>query len=59
MNTKTLPHEEVQFKIEEIRNQMIDAGLLKGLTHPDTIKISQELDLLMNEYQKIQTEMAL
>ncbi|CAM5198837.1 hypothetical protein UACE39S_02903 [Ureibacillus acetophenoni] len=59
MNTIMLPHDEVQLKIEEIRYQMIHTGQLKGLAHPDTIKLSQELDLLMNEYQKIQKEMAI
>ena len=47
-----LPLEEVKFKIEVLRSHMIDTGQLKGLTHPDTIKLSQELDVLLNEYLK-------
>ncbi|MGE7664679.1 Spo0E family sporulation regulatory protein-aspartic acid phosphatase [Ureibacillus composti] len=58
MKTNGFPLEELQFKIEDLRSHMIATGQLKGLTHPDTIKLSQELDVLLNEYQK-QIEMTL
>ncbi|WP_353057307.1 aspartyl-phosphate phosphatase Spo0E family protein [Cytobacillus oceanisediminis] len=34
------------------RNRMIRSGIKKGLNHPDTIRLSQQLDKLLNEYQK-------
>ncbi|ATP42398.1 hypothetical protein CSE16_07740 [Solibacillus sp. R5-41] len=37
-------------KIEKLRSQLINVGMEKGLTHPNTIKISQDLDKLLNEY---------
>ncbi|HWK21987.1 MAG TPA: aspartyl-phosphate phosphatase Spo0E family protein [Ureibacillus sp.] len=57
MKTSALTLEEMQSKIEVLRSQMITIGQLKGLTHHNTIKISQELDVLLNEYQKKQIEM--
>lgn len=36
-------------EIEKIREQMISSGMSKGLDHPDTIKLSQELDELINK----------
>ncbi|WP_077211784.1 aspartyl-phosphate phosphatase Spo0E family protein [Bacillus dakarensis] len=38
--------------IKDLRNQMIDSGLTKGLSHPETIKYSQKLDQLINIHQK-------
>ena len=52
MKLNVLPLEELQFKIEVLRSHMIATGQLKGLTHPDTIKLSKELDVLLNKYQK-------
>lgn len=37
---------------EEKQALMIHSGLTKGLTHPETIRISQELDGLLNELMK-------
>ncbi|CEG21540.1 Spo0E like sporulation regulatory protein [Planococcus massiliensis] len=37
---------------EEKQALMIHSGLTKGLTHPETIRISQELDDLLNELMK-------
>lgn len=51
MKTKVLRLEEKQFNIEVLRSHMIATGQLKGLTHADTIKLSKELDILLNEYQ--------
>ncbi|WP_035178864.1 aspartyl-phosphate phosphatase Spo0E family protein [Alkalihalobacterium bogoriense] len=39
-------------KIEFIRAQMIETGMRKGLLHPSTIKLSQHLDTLLNNYSK-------
>ncbi|HSU79249.1 MAG TPA: aspartyl-phosphate phosphatase Spo0E family protein [Candidatus Angelobacter sp.] len=38
--------------IGEKRQQMIELGLKKGLTHEDTILCSQVLDSLLTLYQK-------
>ncbi|MEG0439164.1 aspartyl-phosphate phosphatase Spo0E family protein [Solibacillus cecembensis] len=37
-------------KIEKLRSRLIYVGMEKGLTHPNTIKVSQDLDKLLNEY---------
>lgn len=39
-------------EIKEKRDLMIDCANTKGYTNDDTIKYSQELDQLINEYQK-------
>ncbi|HWL23294.1 MAG TPA: aspartyl-phosphate phosphatase Spo0E family protein [Ureibacillus sp.] len=59
MKTTIFPPEELQLKIEVLRSDMIATAQLKGLTHPDTIKLSKELDDLLNEHQKNQIEMPL
>jgi stage 0 sporulation regulatory protein len=38
--------------IGEKRQQMIELGLNKGLSHKDTIQCSQVLDALLTLYQK-------
>ncbi|WP_420865917.1 Spo0E family sporulation regulatory protein-aspartic acid phosphatase [Bacillus coahuilensis] len=38
--------------IENKRKEMILVGLRKGLTHKDTLRLSRELDDLLNIYQK-------
>jgi hypothetical protein len=38
--------------IEEKRMAMIAVGIEKGLNSEETIKLSKELDLLLNEYDK-------
>lgn len=44
---------ELQNKIELLKNKMINSGLELGLTNPVTVKISQELDRLIIEYQRL------
>ncbi|MDN7242292.1 aspartyl-phosphate phosphatase Spo0E family protein [Planococcus sp. N028] len=41
----------LKIKIDSLREKLIAVGLLKGLSHPDTIKISQELDEWLDRYQ--------
>lgn len=36
--------------VELLRNAMIKSGIENGLNHPTTIKLSQKLDKLLNEY---------
>ena len=39
--------------INDYRNQMIHSGLTKGLSHPETIEYSQQLDQLINLHQNV------
>lgn len=43
----------LEAEISLLRMEMISTAKLKGLEHPDTIKCSQALDILLNRYQKI------
>ncbi|WP_245980305.1 aspartyl-phosphate phosphatase Spo0E family protein [Peribacillus asahii] len=52
MNVLSL--QELEYKIDVLRTLMIAVGKSKGLNHPSTIKFSQELDVLLNVYQKNQ-----
>lgn len=47
--TKYSNHAEIVNKIKLIRKEMIDSGLKKGFSHPETVKLSQELDQFMNK----------
>ncbi|MFC7686483.1 Spo0E family sporulation regulatory protein-aspartic acid phosphatase [Ureibacillus sp. GCM10028918] len=44
---------DLEDAIATLQNRMIDIGLSKGLTHPDTVKCSQELDIVLNHFQQI------
>lgn len=37
-------------KIELIRSIMHKVALEKGISHPDVLRISQKLDILINQY---------
>ncbi|MFB5282562.1 Spo0E family sporulation regulatory protein-aspartic acid phosphatase [Peribacillus sp. Hz7] len=50
MNVLSL--QELEYRIDVLRTHMIAIGKSKGLNHPNTIKFSQELDSLLNVYQK-------
>ncbi|MFS0877376.1 aspartyl-phosphate phosphatase Spo0E family protein [Solibacillus isronensis] len=39
--------------VETLRTAMIKSGTENGLNHPTTIKLSQNLDKLLNEYTLI------
>lgn len=41
---------ELLIKIELLRDEMYDLGLMKGIGHHDVLLISQKLDLLINEF---------
>ena len=41
--------------IAQTRNQMIKVGQALGLSHPDTVEISQKLDKLINQEQMRRT----
>lgn len=48
--------QELLESIEEKRSELVKLGLLYGLSSPVAIKESQELDKLLNNYQKIKEE---
>ncbi|WP_036201572.1 aspartyl-phosphate phosphatase Spo0E family protein [Ureibacillus sinduriensis] len=37
-------------KIQVLRTELIESGMKDGLNHPTTIKLSQTLDKVLNEY---------
>ncbi|MDC3412747.1 aspartyl-phosphate phosphatase Spo0E family protein [Aquibacillus sp. 3ASR75-11] len=43
--------EQLLERIEHLRNKMTEVALKKGFTSEDSIKISQELDRLLNVYE--------
>lgn len=43
----------VKSEIETVRDRMVSVGMSYGLTHPLTVKISQDLDKLHNEHMQI------
>lgn len=45
--------EQILKEIEELREQMIHVALRKGFQNNESIAISQKLDQLLNEYEKI------
>ena len=45
--------------IEETRKELNQLGNRKPLNDPDVVKLSQKLDGLLNEYQKLQCEKSL
>lgn len=38
-------------KIEQLRKEMTDVALKKGITSKESLHISQELDELLNDYE--------
>ncbi|MEC2073314.1 aspartyl-phosphate phosphatase Spo0E family protein [Alkalihalophilus marmarensis] len=46
---------KLEGRIEKLRCEMIKSGLKNGLNHPDTIKYSQQLDMLLNRYNRMRT----
>ncbi|MGE7667417.1 aspartyl-phosphate phosphatase Spo0E family protein [Ureibacillus composti] len=42
--------------IFNLQARMINLGMIKGLTHPETIKCSQELDTVLNNLQSIKSK---
>ncbi|SER61751.1 aspartyl-phosphate phosphatase Spo0E family protein [Psychrobacillus sp. OK032] len=43
--------EKILNKVELTREKMIKAALEKGVSHKETIELSEELDRLLNEYE--------
>ncbi|WP_241494634.1 aspartyl-phosphate phosphatase Spo0E family protein [Bacillus coahuilensis] len=47
---KTNETHTLDFLVQIKRKEMIYHGLNHGLSHPRTIRLSQELDILLNQY---------
>lgn len=45
---------ELLARIETMRQLMHDLASKKGITHPDVLLISQELDMVLNRYYHFQ-----
>lgn len=41
---------KIEIEIKNLRTQLINVGMEKGLTHPNTIQLSKNLDRLLNKY---------
>jgi S-adenosylmethionine synthetase len=41
--------------LDSKRQEMIELGMKKGFGHPDTIRVSQELDMLVLDAMKAQS----
>lgn len=44
--------QDLSITIELLRTEMISVGIEKGLTAPETVQLSQKLDILLNIQQK-------
>lgn len=47
--------EKLKSDIEILRKQLIELGLCKGLEDHETIQLSQKLDQLLNQYERLKT----
>lgn len=45
--------EQIRTNIEKLRTEMVIVGLRNGFGNPYTIVLSQKLDILIFEYQKL------
>ncbi|WP_163536655.1 aspartyl-phosphate phosphatase Spo0E family protein [Gracilibacillus sp. YIM 98692] len=52
----TLDPTNLMIKIEQLRKEMTDVALEKGMTSEESLHISQELDDLLNVYQQYKQE---
>ncbi|MCR2822697.1 aspartyl-phosphate phosphatase Spo0E family protein [Lederbergia panacisoli] len=43
----------LETKIIKVRQEMVNAGLSKGLNNPETLNLSQKLDSLLNQYSQL------
>ncbi|MGP4073611.1 aspartyl-phosphate phosphatase Spo0E family protein [Piscibacillus sp. B03] len=52
LNTRKL-----EIRIKALKQYMISSAYAKGFNHPQTVKISQELDEVLNKYQSINSKL--
>lgn len=55
MKTIKITLKNLEYDMQSLRSQMIATGMQKGLNHPDTISFSQQLDVLLNNYQYLKS----
>lgn len=57
MDTLTLlqsdSERDLLMEIDQLKLKLIKTALLYGINHPFTISVSQDLDILIIEYQKL------
>jgi len=53
MATKDVSKGHLLEEIERIREIMIDTALAEGLANESTVKVSQVLDMMLNELEEI------
>nr|WP_205317693.1 aspartyl-phosphate phosphatase Spo0E family protein [Oceanobacillus zhaokaii] len=49
-------NEDLQKRIEYLRKKMMQIAENKGLTDTESVKVSQELDILLNHYEKMKEQ---
>jgi len=54
---KELDFKELWNKIEGLRGKLHNIVRRNGMTSPETIRISQQLDNMMNQYSRLQSEL--
>lgn len=52
----TISRNELLAAIDEKRGEMVETGMKEGLLNPNTIRLSQELDGLLNDLHKMDKE---
>lgn len=52
MNTTSTTIEKLHGEIDDLRKKMISVGKTKGLSHPETLLYSKELDKLIYKVQR-------
>lgn len=46
----------LRISIEENRRELLRLGEIKPLTDPDVVRLSQQLDIMLNEYEGLKRE---
>ena len=46
--------ENLRCEIEYLRHEMHVTAYIKGISHPDVLRISQKLDAVINEFCKLE-----
>ncbi|SEP79487.1 aspartyl-phosphate phosphatase Spo0E family protein [Piscibacillus halophilus] len=57
MENVEVPVTKLEGKIKDLKQYMISTAYAKGFNHPHTVKISQDLDKLLNKYQTIDSKL--
>ncbi|MFD2639298.1 aspartyl-phosphate phosphatase Spo0E family protein [Piscibacillus salipiscarius] len=58
MENVELPNtKKLEVRIKALKQYMISTAYEKGFNHPHTVKISQELDTVLNKYQTAKSKL--